>query len=410
MNDSPTTASVIKTNCGFSTGTPSGSDAPVGDAPVGDVAELGFCPQRFARVLQYLSRQCDGGTLPAVSLCVSRNGRIAGPWQFGKHTLQPDSEPLRTDAIFLTASITKPVVAMAVLAGIEQGLFSLDERVERFVPEFGRNGMHVCTLRHLLTHTSGLPDQVPNNVELRSSHGTLPDFVQATCQLSPAFSPGQGVQYSSMGYALLGEIIQRTTGRAMSEFLHGEFFAPLGLRDTTLGAPDDWYTPATAAASRIPEIRLPEQQAGSNWGWTSRYWQQLGAPWGGLLTTPVELTRLAIALRTGKTPDGRLLLSPRTVQAARENQLTPFRGIPLEEIRCRPWGFGWRLNWPAHSACFGDLLSSQTFGHWGATGTLLWIDPQTETVCVLLSTDPAACQGGVLTRASNLIAAAILAD
>ena len=81
--------------------------------------------------------------------------------------------------------------------------------------------------------------------------------------------------------------------------------------------------------------------------------------------------------------------------------------IPEEERRCRPWGLGWRLNWPGHSANFGDLLGPRTYGHWGATGTLCWLDPDADAFCGPVH-DPAAGRGGrFLARVSNAVAAAL---
>ena len=74
---------------------------------------------------------------------------------------------------------------------------------------------------------------------------------------------------------------------------------------------------------------------------------------------------------------------------------------------CRPTGV-WRLNWPAHSECFGDLLGPRSYGHWGATGTLCWIDPDVEAFCILFTTQPQEPEGRFLARISNLVAAALV--
>ena len=75
--------------------------------------------------------------------------------------------------------------------------------------------------------------------------------------------------------------------------------------------------------------------------------------------------------------------------------------------RCRPWGLGWRLNWPGHSSNFGDLLGTRAFGHWGATGTLCWMDPDTETFFILFTTQPLGDNERFLARMANVVAAAI---
>ena len=272
----------------------------------------------------------------------------------------------------------------------------------------GRNGKHGVEIRHLLTHTSGLPDMLPDNIGLRQANAPLSRFVERTCEEPLTFPPGRGVQYQSMGFTILGEIIARVTGRSCAEFLQQELFAPLGMNDTVLGAPDEWFDGESPQAARIPTVHVPADHAGgSAWNWNSRYWRQLGAPWGGLLTTARDLATFAqFMLRGGTTRAGRRLLSPAAIAAATRNQLEAMRDVPGDERRCRPWGLGWRLNWPAHSANFGDLLGPNTFGHWGATGTVLWIDPDQQLFAVILTTTPQEPAGHSLSRLSNSIAAA----
>jgi CubicO group peptidase (beta-lactamase class C family) len=102
------------------------------------------------------------------------------------------------------------------------------------------------------------------------------------------------------------------------------------------------------------------------------------------------------------------ILSPATVRAMTTNQLEAMPLVPETDRRCKPWGLCWRLNWPAHSANFGDLLGPRTFGHWGATGTLCWIDPDAQAFCVLFTTQPQEPEGRFLARISNLVAAALV--
>lgn len=373
-------------------------------------AAVGLHPQRWQSALQLIDQFCTRGELPAAAVLVARNGKTTGTQRFGKQSPASDAPPLRDDSIFLVASITKPIVAMGATLLVERGQLLLDDRVEHYIPEFGRQGKHAVTIRHLLTHTSGLPDMLENNRELRTAHAPLSEFVAETCRLSLTFPPGTGVQYQSMGLLLLGEIMQRITGRSCPQFLHEEFFKPLGMRETALGAPDEWFTGPHPQADRIATLRLPADMEGdtAGWNWNSRYWRQLGAPWGGLLTTPDDLACFAqLMLQEGLWNSTRLL-APGTVRAATSNHLHYLRNIPAEESRQRPWGLGWRLNWPGQSANFGDFLGQRSYGHWGATGTLLWIDPDTQSFCIVLTTQPQEPQGKYLARISNAILGAFL--
>jgi CubicO group peptidase (beta-lactamase class C family) len=182
------------------------------------------------------------------------------------------------------------------------------------------------------------------------------------------------------------------------------------MNDTSLGAPADWFGGPDAKASRIAEIRVPEDQraAATDWGWNSRYWRGLGAPWGGVLSTPADLAKFARLMLSGGTLEGPRLFSKATVQAATRNQLTGISSVPATDRETRPWGFGWRLFWPGFSPYFGDLLGPRMFGHMGATGTVLWLDPDRDAFCVILTTEPQDPHGTYLARLSNSIAAAML--
>jgi CubicO group peptidase (beta-lactamase class C family) len=374
---------------------------------------VGLDPKRWQAALDLVKGWCDSREVSAAAVSVTRGGKTTGVHLFGRQQVAENSPPIRPDAIFLIASITKPIVVAGALLLVERGLLALDDRVEEYVPEFGREGKHAVTIRHLMTHTSGLPDMLPNNTELRAANGPLLAFVAGTCACRLAFLPGRGVQYQSMGLAMLGEIMRRVSGKPCPQFLHDEIFHPLGMKDTALGAPNGWFEGANPTVERIAEIWLPpdsEQalETSRNWNWNSRYWRQLGVPWGGLLTTPSDLARFGqMMLSQGRVGDVQIL-SPAAVQAATRNQLEAMREVPADDRRTRPWGLGWRLNWAAHSDNFGDLLGPRTYGHWGATGTLMWIDPDRDACVVLLTTKPQEPHGSFLARASNAIVAAMV--
>ncbi len=376
---------------------------------VSDPAELGLHPERWQNVLGEIQKYCDNDVVPAAGLCVARHGVSSGTHLFGRQALADQSPTIRDDAIFLIASITKPIVAMGVMRLVEQGQLLLSDKLKEYIPEFGNNAKSGITIRHLLTHTSGLPDMLMNNRELRANCAPLSEFVAGTIGVKPYFPPGRGMQYQSMGFAMLGELIHRVTGLTCSQFLKQEFFDPLGMNDTELGAPNEWFEGPTPKIHRIAEIRLPRQQLGADdWGWNSRYWRRLGVPWGGVLSTPSDLARFAQMMLDGGRAGDQQILSAATVNASTKNQLMQMPEVPETDRRCRPWGFGWRLHWPAHSANFGDLLGPRTYGHWGATGTVLWVDPDLNLLAVFLTTQPLEPHGKYLARVSNLIAAAVV--
>ena len=239
-------------------------------------------PDRWQRALDLVQGWCDSGELPSAGLIAGRGEDVTEAHFFGKQTPADDSPPIRKDAIFLVASITKPVVATAILMLVERGLIVLGDRVEEYVPEFRGKKKRGITLRHLLTHTSGLPDMLPNNRELREANSPFSQFIAEICDVTPDFPPGRGLQYQSMGIAMLGEIIKRVSGKSHSEFVREDILRPLGMHDSELGAPDLWYDGPDPVIRRVVELKVPEdQQTAVDWNWNSRYWLQFGAPWGG---------------------------------------------------------------------------------------------------------------------------------
>ncbi len=366
--------------------------------PVARPETIGFDPGRLQRAFDHIQRWTDTDKVPAAALCVGRRGRMVEPRFFGR--LHPEAgAPLPKDALFLIASPTKPLTVLAALLLVERGEVMLSDPVAKFVPRFAANGKEGVHVLHLMTHTSGLPDMVPNNEKLRKAHAPLSAFVDETCTLPLAFPPGTKVSYQSMGTLMLAEIVHQVTGVAIAEFLRRELFALLGLDATSLGS-----RPETK--HRIAGVRVAAELMKADWHWNSDYWRGLGAPWGGLISSPADYARLCQLMLNGGELDGVRIFSPATIRTMTGNQLTPQPLVPEDDRRCRPWGLGWRLNWPGNPSSFGDLLGPRSFGHWGATGTLVWMDPDAEAFGVLFTTQPMGEDGRFLARVTNLVAAA----
>jgi CubicO group peptidase (beta-lactamase class C family) len=270
---------------------------------------------------------------------------------------------LNTGRVFLLASISKPMTTAGLMILADRGQLSLRDTVRKFVPEFTGGDRDLITIRHLLTHTSGLPDMLPENTELRRRHAPLKDFVAATCKTPLLFKPGTEVRYQSMGILLAAEIAERITQRPFRDFLHDELFRPLGMRQTSLGL----------GGRRIADTALCQVTGDDDWNWNSPYWRNLGSPWGGVHSTASDVTTF---LKLFLHPDGGVL-KRETVAAMITNQ-TP--GLK------KPWGLGWMIE----PGTFGQACSARTFGHSGSTGTLAWCDPATGITFVLLTTKPAA--------------------
>jgi CubicO group peptidase (beta-lactamase class C family) len=364
--------------------------------PLAKPEEIGFIPARLQHAYDLLAEWTRTDKVPAASVCVGRKGRMLEPRFFGGQRPEAREPALRKDALFLVASITKPVTVTAVMMLVERGLLALEDRVAAYVPRFAQNGKKDVLIRHLMTHTSGLPDMLPDNNKMRAAHKPLAAFIDETCKIKPAFPPGTQVSYQSMGTAMLSEVVHQITGASLAEFLSKEVFGPLQMTDTSLG----WNA---AKKERIAAVRLPAEQIDTDWGWNTPYWLGFGAPWGGMITTPADFARFCQMMLNGGVLNERRILSPATVRAMTANQLAAMPHVPEEDRRCRPWGLGWKHQWPGHAESFGDLVGSRTIGHWGATGTLCWIDPDAEAFCIVFTTQPLSDEGRFLARISNVV-------
>jgi CubicO group peptidase (beta-lactamase class C family) len=367
------------------TGTLSASNNPMNASthlPVAKPEDIGIDPKRLKVAYDLLDKWTAGreAPVPGGAIIVGRRGKALPPHFSGRQGPEPDAPPVRNDGMFLMASITKPVVYTAAMMLVERGELNLTDRVTRYVPEFKANGKETTLVGHLFTHTSGLPDMLDNNAELRKKHAPLQTFLDAASkETNPLFKPGTKLSYQSMGTAVVAEIVQRLSKQSIAEFLKKEIFDPLGLKSTTLGSKG-------FDRDRLVRVQVPDYQANSDYSWNSKYWQELGAPWGGLFSTPEDFAVICQLMLGGGTVGGVRLLAPATVRMMTSNRLDDYPELPEGTRRTQPWGLGWRLNHPGTPESWGDTLDRSVFGHTGATGTTAWMDPKADAFCILLTT------------------------
>lgn len=369
----------------------------------GSAERVGLSPTRLEGAARLIKGWTSEGTIPTAALCVARHGKVVVQRGFGHFIPLADEKaaphPTQAGTIFLIASLTKPIVASAAALLIERGQLLLDDPVSALLPEFSGEDRQKTRLYHLLTHTSGLPDMLPENIPLRQRHAPLSEFVQGACTTPLLFPPGTNCRYQSMGIALLGEIIARVSGMPLGEFLRREFFIPLGMADSALGLRE-------LPRERIARVSLPEAEEQNDWTWNRPYWRELGAPWGGMHSTVGDYAIFLQMLLNGGAYGGQRILSRMTVETMLTNHLATMPAVPERVKLEQSWGLGWRLNRPRGAFYFAELASSRAFGHAGATGTTAWADPETGLLCVLFTNQP---QGERLLKlASNAVAGTIV--
>lgn len=287
---------------------------------------------------------------------------------------------INIDTPFLLASITKPMTVAGLMVLVDSGHMRLSDPIQKYIPEFKNGDRGKVTLHHLATHTSGLPDMLPENEALRARHAPLKWFVEGTCEVALQFAPGTQCKYQSMGILLIAEAVERVTGAPFREHLARHVFRPLGMETASLGM----------GGRKIEDTALCQVTGNDGWNWNSPYWRDLGAPWGGAHASAEDVGK---CLEYFLHPDWRML------RPATARKMITDQNAGLNE----PWGLGWMVR----SARFGKACSEHTFGHWGSTGTVAWADPATDAVCVLLTTRPAAeSRSSVLGPVSDAVAEA----
>ena len=357
-----------------------------------DPAAAGFDPVRLARVgaaieADVAAEQWDGG-----EIVVARAGRVALHAQYG-FAERATKRPVAPGQPFVTMSIGKQLTVASVFQRIERGDFSLSTPVADLIPEFAQRGKGRVTIKHLLTHTGGLPMLLP--LMPLDLAGNLDAVVQATCASLLEFRPGSRVSYAILvAHAVLADCVRRVDGgrRPFRQILAEDLFAPLGMHDTTLGCPPrlrERLAPVVAR-DRTPGLLDADFLEAMSAALT----EDTEIPAGGFVSTAPDLHRFAEMLRRGGELDGVRVLSPATIESVLVNQT----GEEPNTI----WAYtealrGWEP-WPAYLGLgfflrgegvfptpFGQLASPTTFGGFGAGSTAFWIDPETQVTFAFMS-------------------------
>jgi uncharacterized protein YbbC (DUF1343 family) len=337
----------------------------------------GVDPARLALIDEAVAAAIADKKLPGAVVLVGRGDAVLYRKAYGNRATAPGIEPMTLDTIFDMASLTKVVATTsAVMMLVEDGKIRLTDPVAQYIPSFAKYGKDRVTVRHLMTHMSGLrPD-----VDLADPWVGYDAAINLASEEVLSAPPGRQFVYSDIGYFLLAEIVAKVSGQPFEQFVAARLFKPLGMTDTM-------FTPPAALRSRIAptEICTP-------YGWpcagpgaamlrgvvhdpTAR---RMGGVAGhaGLFSTADDISRFARMLLHGGELGGARVLSPLAV-ARMTSPSTP-------EDQANVRGLGWDMD-SSFSANRGELLPIGSFGHTGFTGTSIWVDPATEVYVIFLS-------------------------
>ena len=336
-----------------------------------------FDQARLARIDSLVEEAIRARQLPGAVVLVGRGDRTVHLKAYGNRAVVPAAEPMSVDTIFDIASLTKVVATTtSIMMLLEQGRIRLNDRVAAHIPDFGPYGKQDITIRHLLTHVSGLRPDLDLNVPFEG----YARAIQLATQEVPDGAPGQRFAYSDINFFLLGDIVARVSGEPLDAFARKHIFEPLGMKETMFRPPATLEA-RIAPTERCEMLAWPCNTPGAPMlrgvvhDPTAR---RMGGIAGhaGVFSTVSDLARFARALLRGGELDGRRVLAPLTVA----KMIEP--ASPEDHRHQR--ALGWDVD-SAFSSNRGELLPVGSFGHTGFTGTSIWIDPATQVYVVFLS-------------------------
>jgi uncharacterized protein YbbC (DUF1343 family)/CubicO group peptidase (beta-lactamase class C family) len=344
-----------------------------------------------------IDQTIDDGKCPGAVIWVEHEGDIYCR-AYGNRALQPVEEQMTKDTIFDIASLTKVIAGTpAIMLLIERGQVQLDAPVQTYIPEFKGDGKEAVTIRHLLTHTSGLLPDIETKTDW---HGRKTAIAKA-CQEKLRSRPGMEFVYSDVNLFMVGEIVERVSGSSLEDFVQKEIYEPLKMVDTG-------YLPPTNKLARIAPTEWASEDPkrmlrGVVHDPTARHMGGV-AGHAGLFSTAADLARYARMMLNAGELDGVRIFKPETVKLMTSVQSS-------DTVSARR-GLGWDIDSP-YSSPRGHLFPRGSYGHTGFTGTCLWIDPFSKSFFILLSNRVHPNGGGNLVplyRALGTFAAQAVTD
>jgi len=338
-----------------------------GSAAQNGTAQSGAATAKSGATLGGIDQLMDAaiarGAIPGGVVVVGHDGHVVYRKAFGMRSLEPDKETMTVDTIFDLASLTKVIATTpSVMKLVQEGKVRLNDPVAMYLPDFAKNGKKDITVRQLLTHFSGLKE----DLDLQESWKGHDVAYQMAVDQKPILVPGRRFLYSDINFETLGFLVEKVSGMSLDECATKTVFKPLEMQETRFLPPAEWR-------SRIAPTEYDENHQmlrGTVHDPTAR---RMGGVAGhaGLFSTADDLAKFAQEMLTGSR-----ILSRETV----EKMSTPQQPPTAASLR----GLGWDIDSP-FSSNRGEFYPVGSFGHTGFTGTSIWIDPVTNSYVILLT-------------------------
>ena len=299
---------------------------------------------------------------------VARHGRIALHAADGFAVLFPSRERMKVDTLFDLASVTKAIATTtSIMILVEQRKLGLNQRISELFPGFSKAAKRNIRIKHLLSHTSGLPawsDFYTRHANQRS----IIEEIAGSIEL--ASKPGTKATYSDLGFMVLGAIVEKVGGHPLDQFSKENIFKPLGMRDTCFNPPFRNHGIAATEfsnwRSQFIRAKVHDENAAATKGVSGH---------AGLFSTSRDLAVFCQMMLNAGTYGGTRILSEKSVKRMTTNQTVELGSY---------FGFGW---WVKRSGTpnVGERISHGAFGHNGYTGTSIWMEPKYDLSIILLT-------------------------
>lgn len=366
-----------------------------------DPGSLGFSARRLARIAPWYQAQIDAGALPGAVVAIARNGKLAYLQAIGFQD-RAKTIPMKPDAIFWLASMSKPITSVAAMMLVEEGKLDLGAPVSRYLPEFQNTEVGVettdpsgkkdvafeqqkrpMTVLDLVRMTAGFADPLKDGSSVQSFNRgiggrrdqSLAEFIATVATRPLANQPGEVWEYSDWSLDTLGRAVEVASGEPLDQFLESHIFKPLGMVDTGFYVSD-------ARLSRLVDP-APEGRGGL-YDVTKPTKYISGA--GGLVSTAPDYLRFCQMLLNGGELDGVRILAPSTIAQMTKSSLpgsVRFAGSGIYVMgpeHGTSWGLGFAIRTDPESSWVPGSVGS--FAWSGAWGTYFWIDPSAQLVAV----------------------------
>lgn len=325
------------------------------------------------RTFDLLDQFVEQGELAGAGVAVAWRGEHVGEHHAG---MSRPEVAASADTVWPLASISKVYTAAAVIALVERGVLTLSMPVRMILPEFTGDGRETITLRHLLTHTSGLIYESPEMEQRLLALTPLDEIVDEALGYPLQFAPGSQHAYSDYNYALAGRVAAVAAGRPFPELVSELVLEPAGLTGT-------YFPSGPQVFDRLAHVAGPLGEGTPGDMYNGEYGLGMAHPAFGVSATVGDLLRFGLLF----APGGRSrVLSEAGIRLMTTDQTggnTPGSLLPDAPAQHTPWGAGFSVK--GNTGMSGDLLSPESFGHGGATGCTLQIDPVADVVIAYVS-------------------------